>query len=118
MVIINREREKMSEWKKLLLGVAIFGGLSFISGNDWGTDAQAESEATYMVSSGLIEKSNTIDDYEVVDTFTLAMNERANVWLEKNSVVILDGSVIYIAKNSDSMVFSECGNYLILDKIK
>lgn len=108
----------MSEWKKLLLGMGVFAGLSFIGGNDWDNNTQAQAEATYVVSSGLIEKSNTIDDYEVVDTFTLAMNERANVWLEKNSVVVLDGSVVYIAKNSDSMVFSECGNYLILDKVK
>lgn len=106
----------MSEWKKLGLGFGIFIGLAFIGDNylmNQRTQAQAQAQAQPQV---VVEKSSTLSDYEVVENFSLMIGERANVWLEGETVVFFEGSVVYVSNKSESMTFSEAGNYMILQK--
>ena len=104
----------MSEWKKLGLGFGIFCCLAFIGDNylmNQRTQAQAQAQPQVKV-----EKSNTLSDYEVVENFSLMIGERANVWLEGETVIFFEGSVVYVSNKSESMTFSEAGNYMILQK--
>ena len=107
----------MSEWKKLALGFGIFVGLAFIGDeymmNQNTKEAQAQAQAQPQV---VVEKSSTLSDYAVVENFSLMIGERANVWLEGETVVFFEGSVVYVSNKSESMTFSEAGNYMILQK--
>lgn len=102
----------MSEWKKLGLGFGIFIGLAFIGDNylmNQRTQAQAQPHVR-------VEKSSVPSHYEFVENFTLEMGERANVWLEGETAILFEGSVIYVSNKEESVTFSEAGNYTILQK--
>lgn len=106
----------MSEWKKLALGFGIFCSLTFIGNNSLANERAKEAQAHEIGTSKMIEKTSSLDNYDIVDAFSLMMNERANLWLEEDAVVLFEGSVVYVADKAQSIVFSEAGNYIIMDR--
>lgn len=107
----------MSEWKKLALGFGVFASLAFMSENYWNNDKEAQAQ-TQVPSQAqvVVEKTNTLSNYEVVEKFSLMMGERAEVWLEGDTVILFEGSVIYVSNKPESITLSEAGNYMILGR--